>query len=233
MFGLTPQDSQGRTAGSGSGDAISPPPEEHQEVLQAMECQGSGPSFSACSLALRQTQLTPLLRALKLHAALRELHLAGNRLGDGCAAELLAALGTMPGLILLDLSSNHLGPEGLRQLATGLLGQTTLQVEAWGAAGWQQGGIRTFAISPSLGGKVQWRVLTSAQLWDGKETRFSRGPMSSTELGGAGLKHEPSRGWQWSGPGIHPASLPLPQYLASPGLWLWPQLLPEPPGSPR
>ncbi|XP_042829093.1 tonsoku-like protein isoform X4 [Panthera tigris] len=101
--------------------------EEHQEVLQAMECQGSGPSFSACSLALRQTQLTPLLRALKLHAALRELHLAGNRLGDGCAAELLAALGTMPGLILLDLSSNHLGPEGLRQLATGLLGQTTLQ----------------------------------------------------------------------------------------------------------
>ncbi|XP_042779840.1 tonsoku-like protein isoform X4 [Panthera leo] len=101
--------------------------EEHQEVLQAMECQGSGPSFSACSLALRQTQLTPLLRALKLHAALRELYLAGNRLGDGCAAELLAALGTMPGLTLLDLSSNHLGPEGLRQLATGLLGQTTLQ----------------------------------------------------------------------------------------------------------
>ncbi|XP_029778912.1 tonsoku-like protein isoform X1 [Suricata suricatta] len=101
--------------------------EEHQEVLQAMECQGSGPSFSICSLALRQPQLTPLLRALKLHAALRELRLAGNRLGDGCAAELLAALGTMPGLILLDLSSNHLGPEGLRQLATGLLGQATLQ----------------------------------------------------------------------------------------------------------
>ncbi|XP_034868070.1 LOW QUALITY PROTEIN: tonsoku-like protein [Mirounga leonina] len=101
--------------------------EEHQQVLQAMDCQGSGPSFSACSLALRQTQLTPLLRALKLHEALRELHLAGNRLGDGCAAELLAALGTMPSLILLDLSSNHLGPEGLRQLATGLQGQTILQ----------------------------------------------------------------------------------------------------------
>ncbi|XP_027949443.1 tonsoku-like protein [Eumetopias jubatus] len=101
--------------------------EEHQEVLQAMDCQGSGPSFSACSLALRQTQLTPLLRALKLHTALRELHLAGNRLGDGCAAELLAALGTMPSLMFLDLSSNHLGPEGLRQLATGLQGQTTLQ----------------------------------------------------------------------------------------------------------
>lgn len=113
-----------------------PPPEEHQQVLRAVDCQGSGPTFSACSLALRQTQLTPLLRALKLHEALRELHLAGNRLGDGCAAELLAALGTMPSLILLDLSSNHLGPEGLRQLATGLQGQTILQVEeAWGAAG--------------------------------------------------------------------------------------------------
>uniref|UniRef100_A0A8C0L8Z7 Tonsoku-like protein n=1 Tax=Canis lupus dingo TaxID=286419 RepID=A0A8C0L8Z7_CANLU len=101
--------------------------EEHQQVLQAMGCQGSGPSFSACSLALRQTQLTPLLRALKLHTALRELRLAGNRLADGCAAELLAALGTLPGLVLLDLSSNHLGPEGLRQLATGLREQTALQ----------------------------------------------------------------------------------------------------------
>ncbi|XP_032172823.1 tonsoku-like protein isoform X1 [Mustela erminea] len=101
--------------------------EEHPQVLQAMDRQGSGPSFSVGSLALRQTQLTPLLRALKLHAALRELHLAGNRLGDGCAAELLAALGTMPSLMLLDLSSNHLGSEGLRQLAAGLQGQTTLQ----------------------------------------------------------------------------------------------------------
>lgn len=100
---------------------------EHQQVLQVMEHQGSGPSFSACSLALRQAQLTPLLRALKLHSALRELRLAGNRLGDGCVAELLAALDTLPGLTLLDLSSNHLGPEGLRQLAAGLPGQAALQ----------------------------------------------------------------------------------------------------------
>lgn len=92
-----------------------------------MERHSSGPLFSACSLALRQAQLTPLLRALKLHTALRELRLAGNRLGDGCATELLAVLGTVPNLTLLDLSSNHLGPEGLRQLAMGLLGQTTLQ----------------------------------------------------------------------------------------------------------
>lgn len=112
-------------------------------MLQAMERHSSGPLFSACSLALRQAQLTPLLRALKLHTALRELRLAGNRLGDGCAAELLAALGTVPNLTLLDLSSNHLGPEGLRQLAMGLLGQTTLQVEAWGAAGGHQGRVRT------------------------------------------------------------------------------------------
>ncbi|XP_057592710.1 tonsoku-like protein isoform X2 [Hippopotamus amphibius kiboko] len=105
----------------------SPEQGEHQQVLQAMERQGSGPAFSACSLALRQAQLTPLLRALKLHSALRELRLAGNRLGDGCVAELLAALDTVPALTLLDLSSNHLGPEGLRQLAAGLPGQAALQ----------------------------------------------------------------------------------------------------------
>ncbi|KAM8786169.1 tonsoku-like protein [Rhynchonycteris naso] len=99
---------------------------EHQQVLQAMECQGMGPSFSVCSLALRPAQLTPLLRALKLHSVLRELRLAGNRLGDGCAAELLATLSTVPGLTLLDLSSNHLGPGGLGQLAIGLR-QDTLQ----------------------------------------------------------------------------------------------------------
>ncbi|XP_036159599.1 tonsoku-like protein isoform X1 [Myotis myotis] len=100
---------------------------EHPQVLQAMEHQGVGPLFSACSLALRQAQLTPLLRALKLHSALRELRLAGNRLGDSCATELLAALDTLPGLTLLDLSSNHLGPEGLGQLASGLVGKATLQ----------------------------------------------------------------------------------------------------------
>ncbi|XP_011373143.1 tonsoku-like protein [Pteropus vampyrus] len=101
--------------------------EPHQQVLQAVKHQSLGPSFSACSLALRQAQLTPLLWALKLHSALRELRLAGNRLGDACATELLAVLGTVPSLTVLDLSSNHLGPEGLRQLATGLQGQITLQ----------------------------------------------------------------------------------------------------------
>lgn len=97
-------------------------------MLQAVERQGQGPMFSVCRLALRQAQFSPLLRALKLHSVLRELRLAGNRLGDSCAAELLAALGTMPGLTLLDLSSNHLGPDGLRQLAMGLQEQAPLQV---------------------------------------------------------------------------------------------------------
>lgn len=137
-------------------------------MLQVMEHQGSGPSFSACSLALRQAQLTPLLRALKLHSALRELRLAGNRLGDGCVAELLAALDTLPGLTLLDLSSNHLGPEGLRQLAAGLPGQAALQVGAQGAVGWFQGSSRTCRFSPPLGGtSTGW-----CQLWGGQETRL-------------------------------------------------------------
>uniref|UniRef100_F7FJ56 Tonsoku-like protein n=1 Tax=Monodelphis domestica TaxID=13616 RepID=F7FJ56_MONDO len=100
---------------------------EHQLVLQALEQQGSGPSFSVCSLALHPAQLTPLLRALKLHTSLRELRLVGNRLGDNTAVELLATVSTMPGLTLLDLSSNHLGPDGLHQLATSLQNQNTFQ----------------------------------------------------------------------------------------------------------
>lgn len=82
--------------------AYLPRPEPHQQLLQAVKHQSSGPSFSACALALHQAQLTPLLWALKLHSALRELRLAGNRLGDGCASELLAVLGTVPSLTVLD-----------------------------------------------------------------------------------------------------------------------------------
>lgn len=128
------------------------PPGEHPQVLQAVERQGEGPSFSACALALGQAQLSPLLRALKLHSTLRELRLAGNRLGDSCATELLAALGTVPSLTLLDLSSNHLGPEGLRQLATGLLGPAPLQV----SEGRRQ--------SPGGTGQVQGCCLVPSQL---------------------------------------------------------------------
>ncbi|XP_074059135.1 tonsoku-like protein isoform X2 [Macrotis lagotis] len=100
---------------------------ENHLVLQALEQQGSGPSFSACSLALRPAQLTPLLRALKLHTSLRELHLVGNRLGDNIAMELLATVSTMPGLTLLNLSSNHLGTDGLYRLASGLPNHNTFQ----------------------------------------------------------------------------------------------------------
>lgn len=155
-------------------------------MLRAMERQGLGPSFSACSLALRQAQLSPLLRALKLHAALRELRLAGNRLGDGCVTELLAALGTMPSLVLLDLSSNHLGPEGLQHLAAGLLGQAALQVETRGSSR---------AMSQPLNSACHWVGRCRAELWDGKGTRSWGDPLSSTELGSPGLKHEPPWGW--------------------------------------
>ncbi|XP_075776030.1 tonsoku-like protein [Pelodiscus sinensis] len=100
---------------------------EHRLLLKMTELQESGPSFGACGLALRQPHLTPLLRALKLQSSLRQLRLAGNGLGDGLAAELLAVLGTVPGLALLDLSANQLGAEGLRTLAAGLPSQAAFQ----------------------------------------------------------------------------------------------------------
>lgn len=200
-------------------------PGEHQQVLQAVEHQGSAPAFSACSLALCQAQLTPLLRALKLHSALRELRLAGNRLGDGCVAELLATLDTVPALTLLDLSSNHLGPEGLRQLAAGLLGQTTLQVRGVGDSGQHL----SVHIQPIPGGEVWLRALAGTQV-QVANTRSSGGPVSPTELRRAELEHEPPRGWLWPGPGLRPAGLSRALHAAPPGLWLWPQLLPEPSG---
>lgn len=126
-----------------------------------MEHQSSSPSFSACSLALCQAQLTPLLRALKLHTTLRELRLAGNRLGDACATELLATLATMPNLVLLDLSSNHLGQEGLRQLVEGSTSQAALQVK--GTVGQHQHDI-SIPTEPSMGGTVQLEELGSACL---------------------------------------------------------------------
>ncbi|XP_074843445.1 tonsoku-like protein [Carettochelys insculpta] len=89
---------------------------EHRLLLKMMELQESGPSFSTCGLSLHQPHLTPLLRALKLHSSIRQLRLAGTGLDDGLAAELLATLGTMPSLALLDLSANQLGAEGLRAL---------------------------------------------------------------------------------------------------------------------
>uniref|UniRef100_A0A674I0X8 Tonsoku-like protein n=1 Tax=Terrapene triunguis TaxID=2587831 RepID=A0A674I0X8_9SAUR len=96
---------------------------EHRLLLKITELQESGPSFSACGLSLRQPHLTPLLRALKLQTCIRQLRLAGNGLADGLATELLATLGTMPGLTLLDLSANQLGAEGLRTLVAGLPAQ--------------------------------------------------------------------------------------------------------------
>ncbi|XP_074843643.1 tonsoku-like protein [Carettochelys insculpta] len=100
---------------------------EHRLLLKMMELQESGPSFSTCGLSLHQPHLTPLLRALKLHSSIRQLRLAGTGLDDGLAAELLATLGTMPSLALLDLPANQLGAEGLCALAAGLPSQAVFQ----------------------------------------------------------------------------------------------------------
>lgn len=200
---------------------------EHQQVLQAVEQQGSSPSFSACSLALCQAQLTPLLRALKLHTTLRELRLAGNRLGDTCAAELLATLGTMPNLVLLDLSSNHLGQEGLRQLVEGSSGQTALQVKTQGVVGQHQQG-RSQVLWWSW---ESWAVLgpwvgpmqRPDSLWGGgllSIRELSTQPISSIELGGTGLKHESTGRWLWPGPGLPSAGLPHAHHPAPASLWL-------------
>ncbi|XP_074842720.1 tonsoku-like protein [Carettochelys insculpta] len=100
---------------------------KHRLLLKMMELQESGPSFSTCGLSLHQPHLTPLLRALKLHSSIRQLRLAGTGLDDGLAAELLATLGTMRSLALLDLSANQLGAERLRALAAGLPSQAVFQ----------------------------------------------------------------------------------------------------------
>ncbi|XP_064364035.1 tonsoku-like protein [Dromaius novaehollandiae] len=99
----------------------------HPLLLKVTELQEQGPAFSAGGLALRPPHLPPLLRALKLQAPLRQLRLAGSGLGDGAAAELLAALDTMPGLVLLDLSGNRLSAQGLQQLVPRLPGTAAFQ----------------------------------------------------------------------------------------------------------
>ncbi|KAG8147516.1 hypothetical protein E2320_022985 [Naja naja] len=93
-----------------------------------LERQESASSFSVSGMALRQRQLRPLLRALKLQASLRQLCLSGTGLGDDSAEELQATLGTIPGLKHLDLSANWLGPDGLQKLAAGLPGSSAFQV---------------------------------------------------------------------------------------------------------
>lgn len=112
-----------------------PPAGEHPLLVKVLGQQEQGPSLGACGFALRQTQLTPLLRALKLQTPLRQLRLSGNTLDDSVAGELLATLGTLPHLTLLDLSDNQLGAEGLRKLVPEPSGPTAFQV-AWGALPW-------------------------------------------------------------------------------------------------
>ncbi|XP_067148676.1 tonsoku-like protein [Apteryx mantelli] len=101
--------------------------EPHPLLLKVTERQEQSPAFSTGGLPLRPPHLPPLLRALKLQAPLRQLRLAGSGLGDGAATELLATLGTVPGLVLLDLSGNRLSAQGLQHLVPQLPGPAPFQ----------------------------------------------------------------------------------------------------------
>lgn len=104
-----------------------------------LERQELGSSVSVSGVALRCRQLTSLLRALKLQTSVQQLCLSGTGLADDSAEELLATSRTMPKLKLLNLSANHLGPEGMRKLAEGLSGTVAFQVGTrggqWGLMG--------------------------------------------------------------------------------------------------
>ncbi|KAM8811109.1 tonsoku-like protein [Eudromia elegans] len=101
--------------------------EPHALLLKVTELQGQSAALSVPALALRPPQLPPLLRALKLQAPLRQLRLRGAGLGDGAAAELGAALHTVPGLELLDLSGNRLSARGLQELLPARPGAAAFQ----------------------------------------------------------------------------------------------------------
>ncbi|XP_007439203.1 tonsoku-like protein [Python bivittatus] len=100
---------------------------EHPLLVKLLEWQESGLSFRVSGMALRHQHLGPLLWALKLQTSVRQLCLSGTGLGDDSAEELQATLSTIPGLKLLDLSANQLGPDGVRRLAAGLAGSFTFQ----------------------------------------------------------------------------------------------------------
>ncbi|XP_067825223.1 tonsoku-like protein [Heptranchias perlo] len=89
---------------------------ENRLVMRVCETQEASACFRLSNLSLNKDQLTPILRALKLQTATRELRLSANRLGDAAMDELLASLATMPNLTLLDLSSNQITHEGLKRL---------------------------------------------------------------------------------------------------------------------
>ncbi|MBN3290595.1 TONSL protein, partial [Polypterus senegalus] len=88
---------------------------ENKLLSKVCALQDSTPCFSISHLSLRPQCLAPLLRSLKLQTCLKELHLSGNRLNDELMGELFAAAATMPVLHLLDVSSNHITGEGLKQ----------------------------------------------------------------------------------------------------------------------
>uniref|UniRef100_A0A8C4T122 Tonsoku-like protein n=1 Tax=Erpetoichthys calabaricus TaxID=27687 RepID=A0A8C4T122_ERPCA len=88
---------------------------ENKLLSKVCALQDGAPCFSISHLSLRPRCLAPLLRSLKLQTCLKELCLSGNRLNDELVGELFAAAATMPVLHLLDVSSNHITGEGLKQ----------------------------------------------------------------------------------------------------------------------
>ncbi|XP_051872039.1 tonsoku-like protein [Pristis pectinata] len=92
---------------------------EDPSISKILQLQEDQPTVDLCSLSLSPERLIPVLRALRLHTATRELRLSANRLTDSAAEELLESLLTMPNLTLLDISSNQITGQGLRKLSEG------------------------------------------------------------------------------------------------------------------
>ncbi|XP_074645815.1 tonsoku-like protein [Tubulanus polymorphus] len=70
------------------------------------------------SLFLRVNQLQPVFSALQCESSLTELILHGNRIDDTGVVHLKKALSSMSNLLKLDLSSNHLTSDGLKELTS-------------------------------------------------------------------------------------------------------------------
>uniref|UniRef100_A0A8D2KSB0 Tonsoku-like protein n=1 Tax=Varanus komodoensis TaxID=61221 RepID=A0A8D2KSB0_VARKO len=166
---------------------------EHRLLLKVLERQEAGPSFSVSGVTLRRLHLAPLFRALKLQASIRRLCLSGTGLGDDAAEELLASVGTMPGLTQLDLSANRLGPEGLHKLANGLsasaqrLDELDLSLNPLGDRSAQPLAALLCACPVLAVLRLQGCGFTSALLQRGRVVQLRSLSMSHNVLGASGL----------------------------------------------
>ena len=80
------------------------------------------------SCSITDEQLLPMVRALREHHSLEELHLDRNRIGnDGCGAIATLLIDPISNLHSLDLSNNLIGVDGANTLANGLANNTKLR----------------------------------------------------------------------------------------------------------